>query len=401
MSSWDSLSMQERADVMKLFVEKGIYNLDTIRREYNLFAEGGGIHIKPSHRGKLTELKARTGKSEAELYNDGNPAHKKMVVFARNARKWKHEDGGLLERALESAERDRQFAYGGNMANYYDGGGLLDWFKGLFSSQPKEPQKRYKAVDGYIHNTKEEAINRNNNLAKQGRAYIQQGSKIKGIHTKAVPRQPNTSSTAAKSMQLENRMYSMIDGYRERVGYRTKNYDIPYGNREIKVKPKGTTLPLNISVNALDSVAKYAGMTGTPIETALGLPMQETTFGRNPLYNYGKLGENYSSQDLGNANYFKNFGSIPAEYLVRDFRYNGDLIIDGKRDKSIPLETAPLQHALEYFNAGKYNTNDKNHSRDVKASGNALWNETTGSLQNWWTTEGKGWYDKGAKQRKK
>jgi hypothetical protein len=51
-------------------------------------ANGGKIYIKPSHRGRLTELKERTGKSEAELYNDGNPAHKKMVVFARNARKW-------------------------------------------------------------------------------------------------------------------------------------------------------------------------------------------------------------------------------------------------------------------------------------------------------------------------
>jgi hypothetical protein len=51
-------------------------------------ATGGKIYIKPSHRGRLTELKERTGKSEAELYNDGNPAHKKMVVFARNARKW-------------------------------------------------------------------------------------------------------------------------------------------------------------------------------------------------------------------------------------------------------------------------------------------------------------------------
>lgn len=48
------------------------------------------IHIKPANRGKLTRLKKRTGKSESELYNDGNPAHKKMVVFARNARKWKH-----------------------------------------------------------------------------------------------------------------------------------------------------------------------------------------------------------------------------------------------------------------------------------------------------------------------
>lgn len=61
----------------------------------NEYKDGGGIHIKPSHRGRLTELKARTGKSEAELYNDGNPAHKKMVVFARNARKW-HGFGGNL-----------------------------------------------------------------------------------------------------------------------------------------------------------------------------------------------------------------------------------------------------------------------------------------------------------------
>lgn len=65
------------------------------------------IHIKPSHRGRLTELKARTGKSEAELYNDGNPAHKKMVVFARNARKWNHADGGFLIPPKKRALLDR------------------------------------------------------------------------------------------------------------------------------------------------------------------------------------------------------------------------------------------------------------------------------------------------------
>lgn len=65
------------------------------------YKSGGKIHIKPSHRGRLTELKKRTGKSEAELYNDGNPAHKKMVVFARNARKWKHDDGGFMDQFSE------------------------------------------------------------------------------------------------------------------------------------------------------------------------------------------------------------------------------------------------------------------------------------------------------------
>ena len=62
--------------------------------ELHTKAHGGGIHIK--HPGRLTALKKRTGKTEAELYNDGNPAHKKMVVFARNSRKWKHSDGGNL-----------------------------------------------------------------------------------------------------------------------------------------------------------------------------------------------------------------------------------------------------------------------------------------------------------------
>lgn len=46
-----------------------------------------GIHIKPENRGKLTRLKKRTGKTEAELWKEGDPAVRKMITFARNARK--------------------------------------------------------------------------------------------------------------------------------------------------------------------------------------------------------------------------------------------------------------------------------------------------------------------------
>lgn len=107
--NWSELSMREKADMMKVAVKNGITNLSSIKAKYNEFAEGGSIHIKPSHRGRLTELKERTGKTEAELYNDGNPAHKKMVVFARNARGWKHELGGNL------------FGDGGNTENHNSG----------------------------------------------------------------------------------------------------------------------------------------------------------------------------------------------------------------------------------------------------------------------------------------
>jgi len=55
---------------------------------YNLGKTTSGIHIKPSHRGRLTALKKRTGKSEAELYRTGSAATRKMITFARNARKW-------------------------------------------------------------------------------------------------------------------------------------------------------------------------------------------------------------------------------------------------------------------------------------------------------------------------
>ena len=62
----------------------------------NQMAKGGKIHIKPSHRGRLTELKKSTGKTEAELYKNGSAATRKMITFARNARKWKHGLGGHL-----------------------------------------------------------------------------------------------------------------------------------------------------------------------------------------------------------------------------------------------------------------------------------------------------------------
>ena len=119
--SYRSFSASERLPVVKILSEnwKGVTNngIDQMAKRLSDYGydeggllrdykSGGKIHIKPSHRGRLTELKKRTGKSEAELYNDGNPAHKKMVVFARNARKWKHEDGGPLGKLAEYSPED-------------------------------------------------------------------------------------------------------------------------------------------------------------------------------------------------------------------------------------------------------------------------------------------------------
>lgn len=77
-------------DIYKLLNLIGSYNPIPAFKDGGLLKAKSGIHIKPENRGKLTRLKRRTGKSEAELWKEGNPAVRKMITFARNSRKWKH-----------------------------------------------------------------------------------------------------------------------------------------------------------------------------------------------------------------------------------------------------------------------------------------------------------------------
>lgn len=56
-----------------------------------------GIHINPKNKGKFTATKKATGKSTEELTHSKNTLTKKRAVFAQNAKKWKHENGGKVE----------------------------------------------------------------------------------------------------------------------------------------------------------------------------------------------------------------------------------------------------------------------------------------------------------------
>ena len=61
----------------------------------------GGIHIKKKNRGKFTEYCG--GKVTEECIrkgkNSSDPAIRKRATFAANARKWKHQEGGILNTA--------------------------------------------------------------------------------------------------------------------------------------------------------------------------------------------------------------------------------------------------------------------------------------------------------------
>ena len=90
----DPITYDNNGHIIKLSKRDNFKNPDFRYKQGGILkrVESGksGIHIKPENRGKLTRLKKRTGKTESELWKEGNPAVRKMITFARNARKWKH-----------------------------------------------------------------------------------------------------------------------------------------------------------------------------------------------------------------------------------------------------------------------------------------------------------------------
>lgn len=178
----------------------------------------------------------------------------------------------------------------------------------------------------------------------------------------------NDSPTANESEKFNDRVNKTIYGNVKKTsaipqtGKPNMKYGIPYLiDKEIKIDGVG-----RMPTNALDSLAKYASITGISLQEALGLAGQETKGGANPYGNTN--GTKEENRALLNGNYFREFGFIPAEYLVRDFEYNRE---GHSVDRNIP----PLQHAFQYYKAGKYNSNDKSHSADVLNTGRIMLND--------------------------
>lgn len=191
----------------------------------------------------------------------------------------------------------------------------------------------------------------------------------------------NDSPTSKTSSEIERYANSSIYNTKGGVSPNMK-YAIPYiEDKEIKVPGVG-----RISTNALDSIAKYAQIANIPIQDALGLAAQETNFGASLWANMKQPKKEMTEEQkqeireynraIGNMSYFRNAGIIPAEHLVRDFRYN---IVEDPISRNIP----PLLHAFEYFKSGKYNRGDKNHTKDVKNKGKKVFE--TPAIQEWWS----------------
>lgn len=91
--------------------------------------EGSKIHIKEENRGKFNKTKEQTGKSTEELTHSKNPLTRKRAIFAQNAAKWKHANGGIIQKMQEAGVVLPSALAGMNYANakaYWEALGDMD-----------------------------------------------------------------------------------------------------------------------------------------------------------------------------------------------------------------------------------------------------------------------------------
>ena len=293
-NKWSTLSMQQKADLIKLYVNNGITSLDTIRNSYNSFATGGPIQSQVDATWNLQ-------------YQDLPNRYKQEVL-----------------------KLAKELNYNLNDINEIYNSGLL-----------KAPIE------------------------------------AKWTYAPSARKRRNDSPTSQESEALEKEMNNYLYYNADHVSPNMK-YAIPY-KKELEVKIPGVG---RTTTNALDSLAKYAYEAKIPLSEALGLSAQETAFGALPFYNYrdieGTVAEreqlNDFNRSLGNSSYFRNYGIIPAENIVRNFRYN---IIEDPISRDIP----PLLHAFKYWKKGDYNRGDSKHTSMVRNKGKQVMK--TKVIQDW------------------
>lgn len=162
----------------------------------------------------------------------------------------------------------------------------------------------------------------------------------------------------------------------------SKKYYIPYlYDKEIKVRGAG-----RMSSNMLDSIVVNANKAKIPFNEALGLAVQETHGGAMPTIAVPAGMDKDKVRAHFNMSYARNYGGIPAEYLINDYEYHNKGYKGSKNNDLTNIES-PLQHGFTMYKRGLYNPGDKNHSSDVRAAGNKA--ISSPDVQKWIQENGK------------
>lgn len=329
---WEELTIPEKTKVMRFFLQNGISSIDKMKEYYN----------SASSSNQNTSARKYSGEENTKSNNNS----------------WLKEGRDIS--LYQETPKD---------------------IKALMPEPPvidKHFTKKYKDLPNIYKKAVNNAFSDMNFKNKDFESLYNSGKywNILQAHYKGTPSgriRRNDSPTRKDSESKEKWFNSMIynnpnNGVSFNQVAPNMAYAVPYEiDKEITIPTIG-----RVSTNALDSLAKYSFQAEVPLSEALGLSGQETNFGAAPYANMMAIPKEaseeeqekirYNNRVLGNTSYFRNFGMIPAEYLVRDFRYN---LLEDPIDRGTP----PLLHAFNYYKKGLYNTGDPNHTEDVKERG--------------------------------
>lgn len=189
---------------------------------------------------------------------------------------------------------------------------------------------------------------------------------------------------------------------------RSQKEKIPFiEDKQIRLTNAGKLTGARLSTNMLDSIAKHGAAVGLPIQSAIGLAAQESTFGTNSselephdvnprhlvndhAYTPSAYRDLYMTamKKASRLKLPRKFEEMEREKIIKEGeRYANKQLIKQKQQSNKPV----LQHAFEYYKTGNYNRGDSNHTRDVENAGIAAFNSP--EIQKWWQTEGYKWYE--------
>ena len=415
MDRWGNLNMQQKAQLLGIYASKGYTDLASIINHYNSYQDGGRLTFnewKSQMQSKYPDIEmdnAKAGYDYVRYFNDNYddairqldelkhfpdtyklPNHKTFSNESMYSRSpmiggsWINDSTfspSIINRQQypEIYKEDKPYTEKEIYGNEYQLGGKLGHI--TLYGQWQYPHQvttipsnniTMKGVDYPVIGISDTGDTKymlpnmdylfDGNYVTEYPISYQKGGQLKRVRR-------NDSPTQTVSEKLEDKTARRIQRFNaDKINH---SYDIPYiPEKEIVVPGVG-----RVSTNALDSIAKYSVMAGIPLEEGLGLAAQETAFGANPYYNYGSNSE--ANRALGNSSYFRNYGVIPANYLVRDWHYFD--LTDEQR-----ATTPPLLDAFRYWKAGDYNKGDANHTSDVKSKGKQV--IQTAPIQEWMST---------------
>ena len=234
------MTMRQKGEVMQMMIRHGITDLNEIRNTWNHKFGMGGL---PNDGYMPSGIECPIYGYGGHLYDGRNPNGQRMYV--NNAQ----GNGPLLNQ--------QSYANATLFNNVYD----LNELANTYITDAKQH------VDNWVQiaeNGQRKQLNKTNRSNGRKRNNDTEGTTESGIEKKEL------------AQRVEDMMRRDL-----KIKYPNASQTIPYiDSLEIHVPGIG-----RVSTNALDTLAKYAAITSTPLYQALGLSAQETNFGAAPYFN--------------------------------------------------------------------------------------------------------------------